>query len=210
MDAFSLSQLMPGPMFNLSAYIGGLIGGVPGALLCWICLSLPGILLIFTILSFWRLVREYQVVKDALDGFNAGACGLILSSIILLWFDVVGTSKVKSPSNRMTPCAWVPMPPKPSLQTLFSLLWKSLHTTVLVVFVIGNLHFPLEITLHPPRHWLPLSHPLSVVVWPMLRSPESFVWLSHREPSRYPWLPHDPEWGSWYCSLLTLHRLWHV
>ncbi|KAK3257582.1 hypothetical protein CYMTET_33339, partial [Cymbomonas tetramitiformis] len=46
-------QALPGPLFNLSAYLGAIIGGVGGIAACWIGLFAPGIILIYGVLPFW-------------------------------------------------------------------------------------------------------------------------------------------------------------
>ena len=38
---------MPGPMFNFSAFLGGVFAGPIGALVAWLGLFLPGLLLIY-------------------------------------------------------------------------------------------------------------------------------------------------------------------
>eukprot|EP00976_Prorocentrum_cordatum_P008775 174909-Prorocentrum_minimum.AAC.1 len=44
---------MPGPLFNISAYLGGLLGGPVGIVVCWLGLFGPGVMLIFGVLPFW-------------------------------------------------------------------------------------------------------------------------------------------------------------
>jgi hypothetical protein len=52
-----LSQAMPGPVFNLSAFLGGVVAGLPGALLAWASLFGPGLLLILAALPFWQEIQ---------------------------------------------------------------------------------------------------------------------------------------------------------
>ena len=52
-----LTQAMPGPVFNLSAFLGGVVAGLPGALLAWASLFGPGLLLILAALPFWQEIQ---------------------------------------------------------------------------------------------------------------------------------------------------------
>ena len=47
------TQALPGPLFNLAAYLGAVAGGVPGIFICWIGLFGPGVMLIFGVLPIW-------------------------------------------------------------------------------------------------------------------------------------------------------------
>ena len=53
----TLVQAMPGPVFNLSAFLGGVVAGLPGALLAWASLFGPGLLLILAALPFWQEIQ---------------------------------------------------------------------------------------------------------------------------------------------------------
>ena len=100
----SLVQSAPGPLFNLSAYLGAIIAqnqGRPvmlGIIICWTGLFLPGVLLIFAALSFWSTFRRWQLYRDALRGFNAGAAGLLCAAAVQLYHRVRGVS----PFGRVT------------------------------------------------------------------------------------------------------------
>ena len=72
---------MPGPVFNLSAFLGGVVAGLPGALLAWASLFGPGLLLILAALPFWQEIqagiqcieptfREVLVLRD-IEGLSA-------------------------------------------------------------------------------------------------------------------------------------------
>ncbi|RLN96174.1 hypothetical protein BBJ28_00024960 [Nothophytophthora sp. Chile5] len=82
---FALVQSLPGPLFNISAYLGALLYGVPGALLASIGLFGPGIVLLFGLLPLWERVRNNKSLKIFLSGVNASATGLIVASFFLLW-----------------------------------------------------------------------------------------------------------------------------
>eukprot|EP00240_Pyramimonas_obovata_P001353 CAMPEP_0118932580 /NCGR_PEP_ID=MMETSP1169-20130426/10506_1 /TAXON_ID=36882 /ORGANISM="Pyramimonas obovata, Strain CCMP722" /LENGTH=429 /DNA_ID=CAMNT_0006875259 /DNA_START=139 /DNA_END=1428 /DNA_ORIENTATION=- len=75
-----LVQAMPGPLFNISAYLGGLLGGAVGIVVCWLGLFGPGIMLIFGVLPFWGWFRKFRLYKLALPGLNSASVGLIVAT----------------------------------------------------------------------------------------------------------------------------------
>ena len=85
MDGLALMMALPGPLFSFSAYLGAVAGGVPGLLLAFVGLFLPGVLMIFGVLPFWERVRGYPWVRIALTGVNATAIGLVVGVVFLLW-----------------------------------------------------------------------------------------------------------------------------
>jgi len=76
-------------MFNISAYLGAMIGGIGGAIICWLALFTPGTLLIFACLPFWNKFRKFEVIIAIMDGVNAGAIGLIATAVYMLWVRIV-------------------------------------------------------------------------------------------------------------------------
>ena len=85
LDGLALMLALPGPLFSFSAYLGAVAGGVPGLLLAFVGLFLPGVLVIFGVLPFWEQVRRYPWVRIALTGVNATAIGLVVGVVFLLW-----------------------------------------------------------------------------------------------------------------------------
>lgn len=81
---FALIQSLPGPLFNISAYLGAFLYGPVGALLAALGLFGPGISLFFGLLPLWERVRDNQQLKIFLAGVNAAATGLVVASIFLL------------------------------------------------------------------------------------------------------------------------------
>ncbi|GAB4823068.1 hypothetical protein N2152v2_010114 [Parachlorella kessleri] len=94
----ALAQAMPGPLFNFAAYLGAVLAqnaGVfvlVGVALCWIGLFAPGIILIFGILPWWGMFRQWQVYRRALPGLNSAAVGLIVTSVFQLTLSAFGNS----------------------------------------------------------------------------------------------------------------------
>ena len=85
LDGLALMLALPGPLFSFSAYLGAVAGGVPGLLLAFVGLFLPGVLIIFGVLPFWETVRKYPWVRIPLTGVNATAIGLVVGIVFLLW-----------------------------------------------------------------------------------------------------------------------------
>ena len=65
---------MPGPLFNLSAFLGALFavkfGYFPplGSAVAWLGLFGPGVALMFAAMPFWKSLRSLQIYKNALPG----------------------------------------------------------------------------------------------------------------------------------------------
>lgn len=92
LTGIALMQALPGPLFSISAYVGGLtmreygiIGQLTGSLFSSLGIFLPGIFLIFFVIRFWDHFKHYRVVKASLEGVNAVSAGLVVSAAILLF-----------------------------------------------------------------------------------------------------------------------------
>ena len=81
---------MPGPLFNISAYLGAVaairagISAFWGVAACWLGLFGPGVMLIYGVLPFWGLFRSHQLYRRALPGLNASAVGLIVAAAVAM------------------------------------------------------------------------------------------------------------------------------
>mmetsp|Transcript_7818 Transcript_7818/g.11231 ORF Transcript_7818/g.11231 Transcript_7818/m.11231 type:complete len:479 (-) Transcript_7818:170-1606(-) len=85
LQGLGLAQSMPGPIFNFSAYLGAVYKGVPGALVAFLGLFGPGVILIFGIVPFWARLRHVFWFKAVLKGVNATAIGLVGAACVNLW-----------------------------------------------------------------------------------------------------------------------------
>jgi chromate transporter len=78
---YGAAQAVPGPLFTLSAYLGALAsvgpGGVLGAVIGLIGLSLPGLLAVAGALPFWRTLSADGRARAAMAGLNAAVVGLL-------------------------------------------------------------------------------------------------------------------------------------
>ena len=87
-------RAIPGPVFSISSYTGGLalrregIGfQVLGCLLGMIAIFLPSILLVLFFFPIWQYLKKYVIVFRSLEGINAVVVGLMAGSIIYLLKD---------------------------------------------------------------------------------------------------------------------------
>jgi chromate transporter len=85
-------QALPGPVFSIAVYIGGmtmkLLGlkyQVLGGAISAIAIFLPGTLLMLFLYPFWEHLRNYPFIKRALAGINAASIGLVLTTAIVLF-----------------------------------------------------------------------------------------------------------------------------
>ncbi|GKY96307.1 hypothetical protein MPSEU_000590400 [Mayamaea pseudoterrestris] len=91
-QGLGLAQSMPGPLFNFSAYLGAVYKGVPGALLAFVGLFAPGVLLIFAVTPFWSKLRHNMTFRAILKGLNATAIGLVGAACVTLWEAAISTA----------------------------------------------------------------------------------------------------------------------
>lgn len=91
-QGLGLAQSMPGPLFNFSSYIGAVFKGVPGALVAYVGLFGPGVILIFGMVPFWAKLRHVFWFKAVLNGVNATAIGLVGAACVILWESAINTT----------------------------------------------------------------------------------------------------------------------
>ena len=84
MSGFGVVAALPGPLFNLSVYLGGVIDGVKGAILSWLSLFIPAFLLIWGILPYWNKYRKKPKIKRVLKGIGSVSVGFIFAAAVLL------------------------------------------------------------------------------------------------------------------------------
>lgn len=82
---------MPGPNFNFSVYLGALavartgFHSALGALLGFVGIFTPGLLLTLGVQGLWSYLRTKPVVVAVLRGINATAVGLVFTAVYRLW-----------------------------------------------------------------------------------------------------------------------------
>ncbi|CAI4218694.1 unnamed protein product [Parascedosporium putredinis] len=87
----AIIQSLPGPNFNVAVYLGSLAAitlGYPsivGALLGYVGLFFPGIIIVHGTMGVWGSIRGLRSVKSAIRGVNAAAVGLMYTAVYRLW-----------------------------------------------------------------------------------------------------------------------------
>jgi chromate transporter len=78
LDAITVGQVTPGPVFTTATFIGYVLGGGPGAFLATVGIFLPAF--IFVALSGWLVprLRKSKIMGAFLDGINVGSVALII------------------------------------------------------------------------------------------------------------------------------------
>lgn len=87
----AIIQAFPGPNFNFAVFLGSLTaanaGYSPplGAVLAWLGVFTPGMVLVHGIMGLWSALRNRRPVRAILRGINAGAVGLIYTVVYRIW-----------------------------------------------------------------------------------------------------------------------------
>ncbi len=95
LTGIGLNQAVPGPIFTVATYSGGLVmreGGIVtqllGCLVASIGIFLPGTLMIFFVYPMWDSIKNYKIIRRSLDGVIAVSSGLVLAAGYLLFLPV--------------------------------------------------------------------------------------------------------------------------
>jgi chromate transporter len=89
---YGAAQAIPGPLFSFAAYLGSIIDGWGGAVLCLVAIFLPAFLLVIGVLPFWTRLSASTYARSTLAGVNAAVVGLLLAAL----YDPVITSAIRS------------------------------------------------------------------------------------------------------------------
>ncbi|HUF22430.1 MAG TPA: chromate efflux transporter [Burkholderiales bacterium] len=92
---YGAAQAIPGPLFSFAAYLGTIIDGWRGAVLCLVAIFLPGFLLVIGVLPFWSRLSASTYARSTLAGVNAAVVGLLLAAL----YDPVITSAIRSTAD---------------------------------------------------------------------------------------------------------------
>ena len=84
LDGLALGQLTPGPIVNISAFVGYQVAGVPGAAVGAASVFLPAFAAILLAVKIMDRLREAPSIKAFLKGVNAAVVGAILGASIPL------------------------------------------------------------------------------------------------------------------------------
>ncbi|KAI4130173.1 MAG: hypothetical protein LQ338_001881 [Usnochroma carphineum] len=87
----AIIQAFPGPNFNFAVFLGGLTAinngqsVVLGAIIAFVGIFLPGMVLVHGTMGVWKVLRSKPWVKSGVRGINAGAVGLIYTAVYRIW-----------------------------------------------------------------------------------------------------------------------------
>jgi len=84
LDAVSIGQFTPGPVFTTATFIGYIVGGWPAALLATLAMFLPSFVLIALIHPIASRLRQATWTAILLDGVNAAALALMTGVLVQL------------------------------------------------------------------------------------------------------------------------------
>ncbi len=84
LDAISVGQFTPGPVFTTATFIGYVLGGWPGALLATLGIFLPSFVFIALIHPVASRLRQAAWTSTLLDGVNAAALALMTGVLVQL------------------------------------------------------------------------------------------------------------------------------
>jgi chromate transporter len=76
-DAISIGQVTPGPVFTTATFIGYILGGVPGALLATLGIFLPAFIFVAISNPLIPRVRHSAWFSGLLDGVIVASLGLM-------------------------------------------------------------------------------------------------------------------------------------
>lgn len=77
-DILAVSQSLPGAVaLNVSAFIGFVVGGIPGALVAWIGNAAPSVIIILTLSILFSKISSYPIVIAGFKGIYPTIVGMI-------------------------------------------------------------------------------------------------------------------------------------
>ncbi len=84
LQGYASVQIVPGPLFSIGAYVGGITMGrsVLAALAGVVAIFLPGWLLIMGIMPWWRSIQSHPRVQRGLVGIQAAVVGILAATLI--------------------------------------------------------------------------------------------------------------------------------
>jgi len=95
LTGWGIIRAIPGPVFSVTAYIGGMIlrdygphWQILGCLIGCIGIFLPSALLVLFFFPVWQILKKYVVVFRSLEGINAVVVGIMWASFLYLVKDI--------------------------------------------------------------------------------------------------------------------------
>ena len=93
LSGYALQQILPGPTFAFTSFIGGLTlgnrgygvsGQIAGSFISMLGINLPGLILILFIVPFWDDLKKISRIRNSLSGINAVAVGFMVAAFLFL------------------------------------------------------------------------------------------------------------------------------
>lgn len=91
LSGYGIAQLVPGPVFSFSAFIGvlamrdyGIAWQILGGFTASAGVFLPGTFIIYFVIRFWEQLKKFRAVKASLEGVHAASSGLVIAAAVLL------------------------------------------------------------------------------------------------------------------------------
>jgi len=82
-DTFALCHFLPGPnIVNLSVVFGARLGGLPGAIACFLGLLLPPVIIVTILGVLYTQYGQFERLQHALTGVVAVTAGLFLGTVV--------------------------------------------------------------------------------------------------------------------------------
>lgn len=92
LTGYGMVQAVPGPVFAICSYVGGMVMSeygpmwqMIGCLFATFAVFLPSTLLLFFLFPVYQNLRQYVVIYRALEGFNAAIVGFVWASGFVLF-----------------------------------------------------------------------------------------------------------------------------
>ncbi|MBY4596819.1 chromate efflux transporter [bacterium BD-1] len=124
---YGAAQVVPGPMFSLSAYLGALVptGQPPalGATVALLALFLPGLLVVAAVLPLWGSLARLRGAPAAIAGINAVVVGLLAAALV----GTVAPAGLRGPADVAI-----------ALGALAVLLWKRVNLPWVVAAIVAT------------------------------------------------------------------------
>ncbi|MBZ4189301.1 chromate transporter [Niabella beijingensis] len=95
LTGIGMVRAMPGPVFSIASYTGGLalkdMGAgmqVLGAVIGMVGIFLPSALLVLFFFPIWNMLKKYSAIYRSLEGINAAVMGIMMGSTVYIMKDL--------------------------------------------------------------------------------------------------------------------------
>ncbi len=92
LTGYGMVQAVPGPVFSICSYVGGVamsqygpIWQIIGCVVCTVAVFLPSTLLLFFLFPVYENLKHHVIIFRALEGINAAIVGIIWASGMVLF-----------------------------------------------------------------------------------------------------------------------------